>query len=166
MRGLSILVVAAFLAAACGGGGEGGSAQGTAAAGPTVEFDQPEPLEVPAARTVASDTDWEARVHNKEIEVLQVINIINPVAAFITAAFEQYGPRFSEVLQEEWTDTQEQLTKAMTLYDSCNERKAANRFNKQLFLDMEEVWQLLVKTGVAGVRTQSMVNQELASFGG
>jgi len=38
---------------------------------------------------------------------------------------------------------------------------AAGNTDKQLFLDLEEVWQLLVKTGVAGVRTKSMVDAEL-----
>jgi len=90
-----------------------------------------------------------------------VLNVINPVAAYITAGFEQYGDRFSDTLQEEWGDTQAQLTAAPTLYESCKERRSAGQFDKQLFLDMEEVWQLLVKTGVAGVRTKSMIDSEV-----
>ena len=43
----------------------------------------------------------------------------------------------------------------------CKERKAAGTFDKQLFLDLEEVWQLLVKTGVAGTRAKAMVDAEL-----
>jgi hypothetical protein len=42
----------------------------------------------------------------------------------------------------------------------------AGDFDKQLFLDLEETWQLLVKTGVAGVRTKSMVDSELARLKG
>jgi hypothetical protein len=76
-------------------------------------------------------------------------------------SFAQYGDQFSPTLQEEWEDTQVQLTAALTLYEDCNERRASGSFEKQLFLDMEEVWQLLVKTGVAGVRTQSMVDSEV-----
>jgi hypothetical protein len=117
-------------------------------------------LEVPDPVEVASDTDWKSRCHNKDIEIIGVLNIINPVAAYITAGFEQYGDRFSETLKEEWADTQVQLTAALTLYESCKERRTAGQFDKQLFLDMEEVWQLLVKTGVAGVRTKSMVDSE------
>ena len=76
--------------------------------------------------------------------------------------FKQHGSKFSPTLQEEWTDTQEQLGKALGLYDSCKKRKsAAGEFDKQLFLDLEEVWQGLVKTGVAGVRTKQMVDAEL-----
>ena len=121
----------------------------------------PDPIPVPDPVTPSSDTDWEAKVHNKEIEVIQVINILNPVAAYLAEGFKQYGDRFSDVLQEEWEDTQVQLTKALTLYDSCKERKTAGAFDKKLFLDMEEVWQILVKTGVAGVRTKSMVDAEV-----
>ena len=55
---------------------------------------------------------------------------------------------------------------ATTLYDSCKERMAAGDYDKQLFLDLEEVWQLLVKTGVAGVRTKSMIDSELAKLKG
>ena len=88
------------------------------------------------------------------------LNVINPVAAYITAGFDQYGDRFSDVLNEEWGDTQVQLTAALTLYESVKQRRDAGEFDKQLFLDMEEVWQLLVKTGVAGVRTKSMVDSE------
>ncbi len=161
MKNLIIPAMAICLIAGCGGGS--GSSSGAAAAddAPLLSVEAPDPLPVPDPVTVQSETDWESKVHNKEIEVLQVINIINPVAAYITVGFEQYGDRFSEVLQEEWADTQVQLTKAVTLYDSCKERKANATFDKKLFLDMEEVWQLLVKTGVAGVRTQTMVDAEV-----
>ncbi len=161
MKNLIIPVMAICLVAGCGGGS--GSSAGSAAAddAPLLSVEAPEPLPVPEPVTVQSETDWESKVHNKEIEVLQVINIINPVAAYITVGFEQYGDRFSDILQEEWVDTQVQLTKALTLYDSCKERKTAGTFDKKLFLDMEEVWQLLVKTGVAGLRTKTMIDAEV-----
>jgi hypothetical protein len=127
--------------------------------GLTVEYTAPEPLAIPESKTPKSENDWETLVHNKEIEVLQVINIINPVAAYITAGFEQYGERIKDnTLNEEWEDTQAQLTSALKLYDSCKERKQAGNFDKKLFLDMENTWQLLVKTGVAGVRTKQMLD--------
>ena len=43
---------------------------------------------------------------------------------------------------------------------------AAGEYDKRLFLDLEQVWQSLVKTGVAGVRTKSMVDSELAKLKG
>ena len=131
-----------------------------------IKFEEPEPLEVPEPVAVASETDWESKVHNKDIEIIQVLNIINPVAAYITAGFEQYGDRFSPTLDEEWGDTQVQLGSALALYEDCKARRAAGQFDKQLFLDLEEVWQLLVKTGVAGVRTKSMVDAELRKLTG
>ena len=82
------------------------------------------------------------------------------------AGFDQYGDRFSPTLHEEWEDTQAQLTAAMTLYDDCKKRREGGEIDKQLFLDMENVWQMLVKTGVAGVRAKSMVNSELARITG
>jgi hypothetical protein len=128
----------------------------------TVKFDEPDAMKVPEAKEVKSDTDWEAKVHNKDIEVIQVLNIINPVAVYLTAGFEQYGDKIKdEVVHEEWTDTQVQLTKALTLYETCKEKKAAGKFDKKLFLNMEETWQLLVKTGVAGVRTKQMFDMQL-----
>ncbi len=134
--------------------------------GPKLTVPDREPIVVPEAREVTADDDWEAKAHNKEIEVLQVINTINPVADYVTVGFKEYGDRFSPTLAEEWADTQVQLTKALSLYESCKERKEAGTFDKQLFLDLEEVWQLLVKTGVAGVRSQQMVNAELAKMTG
>jgi hypothetical protein len=131
-----------------------------------LEVEAPPALEVAEPKEVTGEDDWEARVHNKNIEVVQVINIIQPIAAYITVGFEQYGSSFSETLHEEWADTQVQLTKATTLYGSCQERMANGEFDKQLFLDLEEVWQGLVKTGVAGVRSKQMVDSELARLKG
>ena len=128
---------------------------------PLLIVEAPEPLPVPDRVSPSSDTDWKARVNNKEAEVVEVINVINPVAAFITEGFKQYGPRFSEGLHEEWADTQVQLTKALTLYGDCKTRKTGGQFDKKLFLDLEETWQLLVKTGVAGLRTKTMVEAEI-----
>ncbi len=128
----------------------------------TVKYDEPEPAALPEAKKVKSDTDWEARVNNKEIEVIQVLNIINPIAAYLAAGFEQFGDKIKdEIVHEEWVDTQEQLTKALTLYETCKKQKAAGKFDKKLFLNMEETWQLLVKTGVAGVRTKQMFDTQL-----
>jgi hypothetical protein len=152
----------------CGGPAQKGDQQAAAAPRSGVQLDvtPPEPLEVPEPVEVASDDDWASKVHNKNIEVIQVINVINPVAAYITKGFEVYGDRFSPTLTEEWSDTQDQLTKAQTLYASCKERMAAGEYDKELFLNLEEVWQLLVKTGVAGVRTKSMVDAELQKMTG
>ena len=160
MKNLLFGVLTICVAAGCSNSPNSGD-QGSEAEPPLLTVEAPPALDIPAPVDVSSDTDWEAKVHNKEIEVLQLINVINPIAAYITEGFNQYGDRFSDVVQEEWEDTQHQLTSALTLYDSCKERKSAGQFEKQLFLDMEEVWQLLVKTGVAGVRTNSMVDTEL-----
>jgi hypothetical protein len=131
-------------------------------AGAKVEVTQPEPMKVPERMEPSSETDWKARVNNKEIEIIQVLNIINPVAAYITAGFDQYGDRIEDpTVHEEWTDTQAQLTQALAIYNNCKEAKAAGDYSKQLFLDMEEAWQMLVKTGVAGVRTKQMLDAEL-----
>jgi len=146
----------------CAGGGEATPAETAAApARALIKVDAPEALEVPAPVVLTSDSDWEGKAHNKDIEIIEVLNVINPVAAYITAGFDQYGERFSDVLNEEWDDTQVQLTAALTLYESCKERRSAGSYDKQLFLDMEEVWQLLVKTGVAGVRTKTMIDSEV-----
>jgi hypothetical protein len=168
MKRLAMLSLLAAVLIGCGGPAEEGGQEAAAAprSGVQLEVTPPEPLEVPEARDVASDSDWEAKVHNKNIEVIQVINVINPVAAYITKGFEEYGDRFSPTLTEEWGDTQDQLTKAQTLYESCKERMAAGDYDKKLFLDLEEVWQLLVKTGVAGVRAKSMVDAELQKMKG
>ena len=163
MKWISILLLLLLpcLLIVCGGGAEEAQYDDETPRGVQLKVDTPAPLEVPEPKKVTSDTDWETKAYNKEIEVLQVINIINPVAAYITEGFKQYGDHFSPTLQEEWEDTQVQLTKALTLYESCKERKAAGSFDRKLFLDLEEVWQLLVKTGVAGVRAKSMVDSEL-----
>lgn len=164
MKGLLIVLWVVGLMVGCGGSGGDTVEYSDAPQTPErvlIQVEEPEPLEVPEPVAVTSDTDWEAKSYNKNIEIIGVLNVINPVAAYITAGFDQYGDRFSETLQEEWVDTQVQLTAALTLYESCKERRSASQYDKQLFLDMEEVWQLLVKTGVAGVRTKSMVDSEV-----
>jgi len=130
-----------------------------------VKFEAPEAMAVPERMEPKSETDWEAKVNNKNAEVIEVLNILNPVAAFLTAAFEQFGDNFGEVTHEEWADTQAQLTKALTLYGKSKESMEKEKFSKQLFLDLEETWQLLVKVGVAGLRTKSMVDSDLARMG-
>ena len=161
MKRLAILALMPAFLFACGPAEEAQEAGEAPQSGIQLDVTPPEALEVPELREVASDEDWEARVHNKNKEVIEVINIINPIAAYIVKGFEKYGERFSPTLEEEWADTQVQLTAATTLYDDCKERMAAGEYDKQLFLDLEEVWQLLVKTGVAGVRAKSMVDSEL-----
>ena len=163
MKLTMILAVALALFIGCAGEGED-YADTESAPAFALDVEAPEPLPMPERRTLESDTDWEGKVHNKDIEIIEVLNIINPVAAYITEGFKQYGDRFGEGLHEEWEDTQVHLTKALSLYDSCKKRREAGSFDKQLFLDMEEVWQLLVKTGVAGVRTKNMIDSELSAM--
>ncbi|MCP4580509.1 MAG: hypothetical protein GY839_02745 [candidate division Zixibacteria bacterium] len=127
-----------------------------------VKFEAPEVMAVPERVEPKSDTDWQAKVNNKNAEVIEVLNILNPVAAFLTAAFEQFGDEMGEVTHEEWVDTQAHLTKALTLYGESQKLMEKEKFSKQLFLDLEETWQLLVKVGVAGIRTKSMVDNDLA----
>ena len=168
MKKIAILILVPGLLIACGGTSDEAAYEAGEPAAEAVlfEVEAPPAIEVPERVEVASDDDWAARVHNKNVEVLEVVNIINPVAAYITEGFKQYGNSFSPTLQEEWEDTQVQLGQAMTLYDSCKERMAAGEYDEVLFLDLEEVWQLLVKTGVAGVRTKSMIDSEVARLKG
>ncbi len=169
MKHLTIPGLLVLLVGACGGVAEEapsgrGSEPQEAPVGVQLEVTAPEPIPVPEYQTPDSETDWPARISNKNKEIVEVLNIINPVAAYITVGFEQYGDRFSPTLQEEWVDTQAQLTSALTLYEECKGRIDAGEADKPLFLDLEHVWQLLVKTGVAGVRTKSMVESELAAM--
>jgi len=168
MKKLIPFIVALVYLCACGGGGEMDTTPSTGEAtggGATVEYTAPDPTPVPEYMAAKSETDWEAKVNNKDIEVIQVINIINPVAAYLIAGFKQYGDKIKNpTLHEEWADTQVQLNKALGLYESCKKRKKEKSFDKKLFLDMEDTWQLLVKTGVAGVRTKSMLDAELAKL--
>ncbi|MEE9555553.1 MAG: hypothetical protein V3W18_14800 [candidate division Zixibacteria bacterium] len=120
----------------------------------------PAVMDVPERIEPKNDTDWAAKVNNKNTEVIEVLNILNPVAAYLSAAFEQYGDKFSEIATEEWDDTVAYLTKATTLYGDCQKRMEAEKFDKKLFLNLEESWQLLVKVGVAGIRTKTMVDDE------
>ena len=168
MKKIAILILVPGLFIGCGGTSDetGYEVEEPTAEVVLLDVEAPPAIEVPERVEVASDDDWAARVHNKNIEVLEVVNIINPVAAYITEGFKQYGDSFSPTLQEEWEDTQTQLGQAMTLYDLCKERMAAEEYDEALFLDLEEVWQLLVKTGVAGVRTKSMIDSELGRLKG
>jgi hypothetical protein len=168
MKKIAILMLVPGLLIGCGGTSDETAYDVEETTAEVVLFtvEPPPPLEVPERREVAADDDWDAKVHNKNVEVLEIINIINPVAAYITEGFKLYGDSFSPTLQEEWEDTQAQLGQALTLYDSCKERMAVGEYDHALFLDLEEVWQLLVKTGVAGMRTKSMIDGEVAKLKG
>ncbi len=133
----------------------------TTQTGLKVSYEAPAAAEVPARVTPESDSDWQAITNNKNAEIVEVLNIINPVAAFIIAAFDQYSDKLSEVTHDEWTDTQVQLGNASTLYGDCVKRLEAGNFDRQLFLDLEESWQIFVKVGVAGVRTKTMIDSDL-----
>ena len=168
MKRLALFVLIPGLLLGCGGSADEASYEPEAESPAPVllEVEAPPALEVPELVEVTGEDDWEAKAHNKNIEVIGVINIINPVAAYIVEGFKQYGDSFSPTLHEEWEDTQVQLNQATTLYGSCQERMAAGEFDKKLFLDLEEVWQALVKTGVAGVRAKSMVDSEVSRLKG
>jgi hypothetical protein len=134
MKQFAIIFFVSTIALGCGGSGEEAAYDAEPAAeAALLEVEAPPALEVPEPREVTADDDWEAKAHNKNIEVLGVINIINPVAAYIVEGFKQYGDSFSPTLHEEWEDTQVQLTAATTLYDSCKERMAAGDYNKQQY---------------------------------
>ena len=159
------LIAVLVLVFGCGGESQEYSEQpSTTTTAVTLNVQAPDPLPMPEYKTPASDTDWESKVHNKDIEIIQVLNVINPVAAYIIEGFNQYGDKFNAQLHEEWEDTQVQLNRALSLYEDCKNRRKSGAFDKKLFLDMEEVWQLLVKTGVAGVRAKSMIDSELAAM--
>ena len=168
MKKLVLIIFVSAFVYGCGGAAEEAAYEAEAPSVETVllEVEAPPAIEVPELREVAGEDDWEARCHNKNIEIIGVLNIINPIATYIVVGFEQYGDSFSDVLHEEWEDTQAQLGMATTLYDSCKERMAAGEYDRQLFLDLEETWQILVKTGVAGVRTKSMLDSELTRLKG
>ncbi|MCK5572155.1 MAG: hypothetical protein KAJ12_05320 [Bacteroidetes bacterium] len=167
MKELIPLLVITLCLIGCGAPEQGEPAPGAGQQAPAlkVEYTVPEPAAVPAYVEPTSETDWKAKVNNKNKEIVEVLNIINPIAAYITAGFEQYGGRIENpTVHEEWSDTQVQLTMALELYESCKEKIKAENYSKQLFLDMEETWQILVKTGVAGVRTKSMLDAELTKL--
>jgi len=150
---------------ACSQKEDGAQIEAESDSGAKVVFEAPEPIVIPDAMEPSSESDWEAIVHNKNNEVLGILNILNPVAAYLTAGFEQYGDIANEYTLDDWQDTQAQLGRATTLYGDCQKRMEAGEYNKQLFLDLEETWQLLVKVGVVGVRTKQQLDADLAKLG-
>jgi hypothetical protein len=164
MQFLKIIIIGIFAGlAVIGCSQEDTYVEGTAdqASGLVVKAESPEPMAVPAYIEPKSDSDWEAKVNNKNAEIIGVLNIINPVATYIIAAFDQYDDKLGEVTHEEWEDTGAQLGRANAIYEDCKKRMADKMFDKQLFLDLEEAWQVYVKVGVAGVRTKSMIDNDL-----
>jgi len=166
MKKLLSFLLIAFTTGGCNAPADQGAS--APAQKPTITLKVPpsQLMEVPERKKPASDTDWEARVINKNIEVIQLINIITPVKDYLVVGFTQYGPKFSEDLNHEWKDTQEQLGAALALYEKAGKAKGEGQFSQQTFFMFEEVWQLLVKTGVAGVRTKSMMDSELKRMSG
>lgn len=100
MRRFLIGILTITLVAGCGGTDSPPAGEPEAEA-PLLTVEAPEPLAVPEAMEVSSDEDWEARVHNKDIEIIGLLNVINPIAAYIAEGFNQHGDNFSPTLQEE-----------------------------------------------------------------
>lgn len=103
--------------------------------------------------------DWEARCDAKIVEIEAVIEILGPVVTYLTEAFEKNT--FTETTTEEWGDAVTQFTYANKYYDLAKSWMKEGKYNKLTFLKLEEAWQYYVKTGVAGLRTKSMVDHEL-----
>lgn len=103
--------------------------------------------------------DWKVRCETKVGEIKGVIEILNPVVAFLTDAFKQH--KFTETTTEEWADALAQFTLATKAHDKAQEWMQAGQFDKRTFLKLEEAWQYYVKTGVAGLRAKGMVENEL-----
>jgi len=129
--------------------------------GLVVKAESPEPMVAPDRMEPKSENDWEAIANNKNIEIIGVLNVINPVATYIIAAFDQYGDKLGVITHEEWEDTGAQLGRANGIYEDCKKRMEQKKFDKQLFLDLEEAWQVYVKVGVAGLRTKAMLDDDL-----
>ncbi len=167
MKRVILLLCACMIMYGCGGDQDTSPAEQPEGntGGAVVEYTAPEPIPVPERKTPSSDTDWEAKVHNKNAEVIEILNILNPVAAYIKAGIEQYGERIKDrIVFDDWEDTQAQLKMALDLYESCKKRMEAGAYDKKLFLDLENTWQLLVKTGVAGVRPKTMLDAQLKTL--
>lgn len=159
---LIVTILIGLLLTGCSREESSSSADEPSAPALTVNFESPVAIEIPPRMEPKSDADWEAIVNNKNAEIIEVLNILNPVAAYIIAAFEQYSGKLGEITHEEWTDTQEQLARAGEIYDDCKNRMDAGNIDKKLFLDLEEAWQVFVKVGVAGLRTKAMIESDLA----
>ncbi len=118
-------------------------------------------LMILSAFALAQDkpVDWNARCDAKVAEIEGVIEILGPVVTYLTEAFEKNT--FTETTTEEWGDAVTQFTLANKYYDQAKGWMKDGKFNKRTYLKLEESWQYYVKTGVAGLRTKSMVDAEL-----
>ena len=168
MRNLKIISIGAIIAIIFAGCSQQESAQqteqSTSKSAAQVSYSAPEPMLVPDRVTPKTESDWPAKVNNKNAEIVEVLNILNPVAAYLTAAFEQYGGKLSQGAHDEWDDTVAQLTRANGIYETAKKKMEQKKFDKSLFLQLEEAWQIYVKVGVAGVRTKTMVDDELGKM--
>ncbi|MCP4662567.1 MAG: hypothetical protein GY856_44795 [bacterium] len=77
-RAVLLIMALAVLFGCAGDSGEYAEAPAEAAA-PAIKLEvtEPEPLAAPEYQEPSSDEDWAAKVNNKNIEVIQTINIIN-----------------------------------------------------------------------------------------
>jgi uncharacterized protein YcfL len=79
MKKIALFILVSALLIGCGGSSDETvyEVEESTAEAVLLEVEAPPAIEVPERLEVASDDDWAARVHNKNIEVLEIINIIN-----------------------------------------------------------------------------------------
>jgi hypothetical protein len=102
------------------------------------------------------DIDWGEKITKKQTEVEDLLAILGPVVTYISESME--AGRTNEMIEEEWLDAGAQLGDANKMYDECKERIAKKEESKELFLLLENAWQIYVKAGVAGMRAKTMID--------
>ena len=98
-------LIASFvlLAVAGCGASEEPAEQAAAEQAPLIEVEAPEPIPEPEPKTVASDTDWEAKAHNKEIEVIQVIIVVCDDISRSDFVTSDSVSKIEDITQRQWT---------------------------------------------------------------
>lgn len=109
----------------------------------------------------AQETNWEKRITEKQAAVDSLRETLKPIVSELSNAFEKHGEELSVYTTEEWKDAQHWYSLANSKYEEVKKRLKPENYNQTLYLELEEVWQLYVKAGSAGVRTKFMVDREL-----
>ncbi len=94
--------------------------------------------------------DWKTKAEAKHKTAIETKGVIESVFAEVTK-----GPK-NKMIEGEIKDAVYWKVKADTLLVKCEKKMEKSEYTKKLVYDLDNVWQMYVKTATVGLRIKSM----------